>query len=496
MFFFIIRRMLVSIPILLASTFLVFGLTTMAGDPLEQLRQSQSPNKQVQIAAMRDRLELDKSVPERYIKWLKGVPKLDFGKTRNGQDVWPILKQAMITTLRLVVLAVVLSVLLGLAVGILSAVRQYSLFDYGATFAAFLCFSLPVFWLAVLLKEFGAIKFNNYLTTPGLSAAGIILLSVIAAVFFWGVVGGSWKRRLLGGGLALLVSLLIFWQIDQRHWLDNPGLSRPVLLLIGVVGALAGTAAFSVPGNKRVLGPALLAAVGGVVSTYFLGDWLFKPDWSRLALMALMAIGFGVIVGLLLGGIDRAAAARAAVFAALFTGGGILFDEFISAWTPGRTIATVGPQTPNLTGTFWPRMIDYAGHQILPSLALALIGFAGYSRFTRASMLETLNSDYVRTARAKGLAPTQVIMRHAFRTALIPVTTLITLSFGSIIEGAVITERVFAWKGMGTMFISGLTDVDPYPVMGFLLIVSLAIIFFNAIADILYAYLDPRIRVV
>ena len=156
----------------------------------------------------------------------------------------------------------------------------------------------------------------------------------------------------------------------------------------------------------------------------------------------------------------------------------------------------MGPQTPNLKGTFWPRMIDYAGHQILPSLALALIGFAGYSRFTRASMLETLNSDYVRTAKAKGLAPTQVIMRHAFRTALIPVTTLITLSFGSIIEGAVITERVFAWKGMGTLFVKGLTDVDPYPVMGFLLIVSLTIIFFNAVADILYAYLDPRIRVV
>lgn len=496
MFFFILRRMLVSIPILLASTFLVFGLTTMAGDPLTDLRQSQSPNKEVQIAAMRDRLDLDKSVPERYVKWLKGVPKLEFGKTRDGQEVWPILKQAMITTLRLVVLAVLLSVAIGLAVGILSAVRQYSLFDYGATFAAFLCFSLPVFWLAVLLKEFGAIKFNNFLTHPGLSTTGIILLSVIGGLFFWGAVGGTWKRRAIGGGVAFVASLVIFWLIDKQEWVRNPGFSRPMIALLAALGAVLGTAMFATPGNRRVLVPALVAAAGGVLSTYFLGDWLFKPDWTRLVLMAVMATVFGTVVGLAMGGIDRAAAAKAGAFTALFTGGVILFDEFISAWKPGRTIATVGPQTPNLKGTFWPRMIDYAGHQILPSLALALIGFAGYSRFTRASMLETLNSDYVRTAKAKGLAPTQVVMRHAFRTALIPVTTLITLSFGSIIEGAVITERVFAWKGMGSLFVKGLYDVDPYPVMGFLLIVSLAIIFFNAIADILYAYLDPRIRVV
>jgi peptide/nickel transport system permease protein len=172
----------------------------------------------------------------------------------------------------------------------------------------------------------------------------------------------------------------------------------------------------------------------------------------------------------------------------------VCFDQFISAWSPGRTIATIGPQTPNLTGPFWFRMIDYAGHQILPSLALALIGFATFMRFTRSSMLETLKSDYVRTAKAKGLPGTQVIMRHAFRTALIPVMTVVTISIATIIEGAVITERVFAWQGMGSLFIDGLNDVDPYPVMGFLLVTSIVIIFMNAVADIMYAYLDPRIR--
>lgn len=496
MFAFIVRRILISIPILIASTFLVFGLTTMAGDPLASLRQSQSPNRDQMIAAVRDRLDLDKPVPERYGTWLKGVVTLDFGTTRGGQDVWPVLKQAMITTVRLVLLASVLSVLLGLGVGILSAVRQYSVFDYGATFAAFLCYALPVFWLAVLLKEFGAIRLNNYLTHPGLSVTGIVLLSVIAGLFAMVVAGGSWRRRLIAGGGVAAVSAVGWSIVEATDWMRNPGLSRPVLLLGALCAAAASAALFSTPTNRRVLIPAAATAVLGVGATYVMGSWLSDPNWSQLIVAGLVAVGVGVLLGVAFGGIDRAAAARAGAFTAVMTGLLIMFDQFISAWKPGRTIATVGPQTPNLRGDFWARMIDYAGHQILPSLALALISFATYSRFTRASMLETLNSDYVRTARAKGLAPTQVVMRHAFRTALIPVATIVTLSFGSVIEGAVITERVFGWSGMGTLFIRGLTDVDPYPVMGFLLVVSVAIIAFNALADILYAYLDPRIRVV
>ena len=184
----------------------------------------------------------------------------------------------------------------------------------------------------------------------------------------------------------------------------------------------------------------------------------------------------------------------AGLLSAVLVGFVVLTDGFMSAWAPGRTVATVGPQTPNLSGTFWERMIDYAGHQVLPTLALALIGFATFSRFTRASMLETMNSDYVRTAKAKGLRPAQVILRHGFRTALIPVVTVISLSFAAVIEGATITETVFGWEGMGQLFVSSLRDVDPYPVMGFMVVVSVTIVVVNAIADLLYAYLDPRIR--
>src|SRR5829696_7856137 len=126
MFLFIVRRMLVSIPILIASSFLVFGLVTISGDPLEELYGRQTPNLEQIIAQRRIALELDKPFPERYLAWASGVITGDWGKNKNGQDVGPILGDAVITTLRLVVLATAISIMLGLAVGILSAVRQYS----------------------------------------------------------------------------------------------------------------------------------------------------------------------------------------------------------------------------------------------------------------------------------------------------------------------------------------------------------------------------------
>jgi peptide/nickel transport system permease protein len=123
------------------------------------------------------------------------------------------------------------------------------------------------------------------------------------------------------------------------------------------------------------------------------------------------------------------------------------------------------------------------------------ISVATYSRYSRSSMLEVLNQDYVRTARAKGLTERTVVMRHAFRNAMIPLATLAAIDFGAIISGAVITEAVFAWRGMGRLFIEGLLTADPNPVMGFFVVTSVAVVVFNMLADIAYAYLDPRIRV-
>ncbi len=494
MLLFIVRRILVSIPILLASSFFVFFLVTISGDPLEFLRESQSPNKDQQIAQLSATLNLDDPFLQRYWDWLKGVLTLDFGVNKRGQEVWPILTGAIEVTFRLVLLATVVSVIIGVAVGILSAIRQYSSFDYSSTFAAFLFFSLPVFWLAVLLKQFGAIEFNDWLEHPSVGGIGLAVLAVLTGLFWATVVGGSRRRRLLTGLIAAVASAAFLLIIETTGWLENPGLSPIVLVLAGAAAGIAATLLFGGLENRRILIPSLTGAAGSLLVTFIFSDWLVDPSWTQLAIMALLSFAIGAGAAFVFGGIDRRAATSAALTAAFLVGMLVVVDGFLSAWGPGRTIATVGPQTPNLEGTFWERMIDYAGHQILPTMALALIGFATFSRFTRASMLETMGSDYVRTAKAKGLRPAQVVLRHGFRTALIPVVTVITLSFAAVIEGATITETVFGWEGMGQLFVSSLRDVDPYPIMAFLVVVSLAIVIVNAIADILYAYLDPRIR--
>ena len=128
---------------------------------------------------------------------------------------------------------------------------------------------------------------------------------------------------------------------------------------------------------------------------------------------------------------------------------------------------------------------------ILPTLALMLISFAQYTRYTRASMLDVMGQDYVRTARAKGLNNRTVVVRHAFRNALIPLATLMAFDFAGIFSGAIVTETVFGWSGMGKLFTTSLTHIDPNPVMAFFLVSATAIVIFNMLADIAYAYLDP-----
>jgi peptide/nickel transport system permease protein len=161
----------------------------------------------------------------------------------------------------------------------------------------------------------------------------------------------------------------------------------------------------------------------------------------------------------------------------------------------GRPIATIGAMTPNLGGNFWVQGVDTFTHVLLPTIALILISVATYTRYTRASMLEVMNQDYIRTARAKGLTERTVVVRHAFRNAMIPVATIVAFAIADIVGGAVITERVFAWTGMGQLFQNGLDHVDPNPVMAFFLVTGSLAIIFNLLADLVYAALDPRIRI-
>jgi peptide/nickel transport system permease protein len=143
-------------------------------------------------------------------------------------------------------------------------------------------------------------------------------------------------------------------------------------------------------------------------------------------------------------------------------------------------------------GDAWISLIS---HLVLPVATLVIVGIASDSRFMRSSMIETINQDYIRTARSKGLTERQVITRHALRPSLLPVITNITLTLPTLIAGAIVTETIFSWPGMGKLFIDSVNRAD-YPVMiGIVFILSALILLFNLIADVSYAFLDPRIRV-
>jgi peptide/nickel transport system permease protein len=321
---FIIRRLLISIPVLILSSVLVFLLVANSGDPLGDLKGRNPPVPKQVLDLRRHQLNLDRPLPARYWTWITNFARGDMGTSVSGRDVRTLLGERLVVTMRMIILATLVALILAIFTGVISAVRQYHISDYTFTFAGFLFLSMPVFWLAALLKEYLAIKFNQ---------------------------------------------------------------------------------------------------------------------------------GFG-----------------------------------------HRVFYTVGAETPNLTGSPVHRLGDYAGHLVLPTLALALITYASWSRYQRSTMLDVLSSDYIRLARAKGLSRSRVMIRHALRNALIPIATVVAIDTGALFGGAVLTERVFSWQGMGSLLVQGINQVDVNVVLAWLMVSAIIIILFNLVADILYAFLDPRIR--
>ena len=319
---FILRRVLYSIPVLIACSFIIFTFVSLAGDPLGQLKLNPYLSKQTLQNKIEEK-HLDKPIPVRYVYWAKEAATDKFGRSLVGdQPIWPDLKRVIPHTLQLLIPALLLSVLLAVAIGVYSAIRQYSIFDYGATTFSFLAYAVPVFWLALMLQ-------------------------IVATESFL-----KWHVRI------------------------------------------------------------------------FYTSGLSSPD----------------------------------------PGSGVQF------------------------------VVDRAQHLALPVITIAVISIASYSRYMRASMLEVINSDYTRTARAKGLPESKVTLKHAMRNALIPLVTVVALDVGVLIAGAVVTESIFQLDGMGYYFIQSLQRLDTYAVMAWLMIVAVMVILFNLIADLVYGWLDPRIR--
>lgn len=268
----------------------------------------------------------------------------------------------------------------------------------------------------------------------------------------------------------------------------------------------------------------LYPGVWGYIKGYFgwLGGFL-SGDWPRSIVgrrevwpelkdamantlrLGIAATVIGVSIGLLLGiyaalkpGSLRDSTVNGAAFfgfsvppyvsAVVFQ---LIFAVMWVQWFGNALLPTSGVYPPGHQG-FDPVLM--AKHMILPVTVVAIQIIAVYSRYMRASLLEVLNSDYMRTARAKGISERQVLVKHALRNSLIPVVTVAAIDFGAILGGLIITERVFQYPGMGDFFLTAFDNGDFPQLMPFMVFVVAFVIMMNLLADVSYAWLDPRIR--
>lgn len=507
---FIVRRFFATLLVLLAASFIVYVLTASSGDPLLALRGSSDPSAQEKIAYLTRILDLETPPALRYFKWLAGVAgcfvaqcDLGISVSRGEQAVTEALAGAMVSTIQLVTLATIVAIVLGVAIGMSTALRQYSGYDYTVTFMTFVFYSLPIFWFAVLLKEWGAIRFNQFLGNPEVPLWLSIVIAIASGAAWMGIVGGSASTRAKVLGTGTAVTFVGLQSLLLTGWFEKPSLG---LLGILLMGAVVSAIVISLTTGFRHKGMLLTAitVVGFWLALWYPLQFLFffVPElWTLLALVG-VAVGAAFVAGAIFGGEDKKQIIRAAGIISILTLGFVIVDRVLQVWSDYQQmipqangiISTIGAKTPNLPGDMWFQFLDGFGHLLLPTIALSIGSLAAYTRYARSSLLEVMNQDYVRTARAKGLAERTVIMRHAFRNAMIPIVTIVAFDIGGLIGGAIITERIFAWQGMGSLFNLGLQAVDLNLVMGVFLITGIVAVTFNVIADIAYAALDPRIR--
>jgi peptide/nickel transport system permease protein len=320
---FIVRRLLISIPLLLVASVLVFTVLHLTTDPAAGLRVNPRVSA-ADVQRYRHDLGLDRSGPAQYFAWLGNFVRGRWGTSLfSSISVSKQIREALVNSMFLGITGFAIALLVGVSVGVIAAIRQYTWFDYLATSGAFIFLSIPVFWFALIVQ----LLFGLYLV----------------------------------------------------RWLH---LTQPFFYVAGL----------SAPGS----------------------------------------VGFD--------------------------------------------------------------LVDRLRHVALPAVVLAVQSIAVYSRYMRASMLEVLGSDYLRTARAKGLRERRVISHHGMRNALIPLTTQAAIDFGALAGGLIVTEAIFQWPGMGALFVDAMTDGDYAIALPWVMLTMTFVIVFNLVADLLYAVLDPRIR--
>jgi peptide/nickel transport system permease protein len=499
--------------VVFGSSFFAYNLQAYSSDPLSVFGESTAINRDFLITKMIRDLQLDVPPPIRYFSWLRGVVSglwgdLNLGLTTTNIPVSEMIAQAIPVTVRLVIASTFLAIILGVTVGMITAMRQYSRFDYVMTFISFLLFSLPIFWVAVLLKEFMAIQFNDFLVDPLIPPQVIIAMSLIFGLIIAGFVGGTRANffSVIAGASVFAGAVLSF--VSASRWFLEPSLGVFGVFFLALTNAAIVIQLISGLENRKGaragFGTALAIAV-----LYYPLQGLMSAEATLLNVLAIFAItiSVGSAVGYFVSPIDRRIYIRIGLFTALLSTFPIIVDRFLREFSSymnsdavgGRPVPTLGQDndmlTPEQLDNFWVSGLDIALHLVLPTIALTLISFAGYVRFSRGSLLEVLNMDYIRTARAKGLTERTVIVRHGMRNAMLPLTTILVNDFAGLFGGAIITEGVFGWKGMGQVFNDAIRNYDLNLFMGVFIISATLTVLANFVADLLYGVVDPRIRI-
>jgi peptide/nickel transport system permease protein len=499
--------------VVFGASFLAYNLQAYSSNPLAGFAESTAINKEYLMAKVIRDLQLDVPPPIRYFSWLRGAlgflwGDFDLGLNRDDIPVIDLLAQAIPVTIKLVISATVLAIILGISVGMITAIRQYSRFDYVMTFVSFLLFSLPIFWVAVLLKEFMAIRFNDFLIDPQISTVTIIVASLLLGFVLAGFTGGTRRQffTVLAGGAFFAAATLTF--MDFSNWFLEPALGIFGVAFLSLCSAAVVIQLIAGLDNKkgRIAGFGTAVAIA---ASYYPLQLLMPAEATVINVIAVFLITalVGLAIGYSVSSIDRRVYTRIGLFTSVLATFPIIVDRFLKEFPSymasdaigGRPIPTLGQGNDLLTSeqieNFWVYGLDTALHLILPTIALTLISFAGYVRFARGSLLEVLNMDYIRTARAKGLTERTVIVRHGMRNALLPLTTILVNDFAGLLGGAIITEGVFAWKGMGQLFNDAIRGYDMNLFMGVFVLGAFLTVIANFVADLLYGVVDPRIRI-
>jgi len=281
----------------------------------------------------------------------------------------------------------------------------------------------------------------------------------IATQYLYWLIGNDWtKIDLDGDGIAETPG------IRQGILRGDFGVSmmdrKPVLDVI--LARLPNTLVLMVASEVIIILGALLVGVYSALRQYSFLDNLVT---TLLFIAYSMPIFFVALISMY-------------IFAVLFKGWGLPYLPTVGMFDPqaGKTIPQV----------LW--------HLVLPVLSISLISFAAYSRYIRSTMLEVMSQDYIRTAKSKGLPRREVVFIHALKNASLPIATIVGLDLPLLLGGAVVTERIFAWPGMGRLFLDRVDRLDLPVVMGILMLIAAAVVFFQIITDLVYAWLDPRIR--